>query len=592
MATVIDPTEAQRRLASGDLPQTVGRTSAGQAQAVRTGAPGAPRAPALPPPSPVQPVSGAAAAQLAQITPQEVERNLGRARRAERVQNAASAFNTQRLAQETAPMRAGGVPPGAAAGGAVPPAAAPPAAAPAATPPAGAMARAGQVARVGGGLVAGAMEARNIAAAAQDGPGAALGETAAAGTRLGAATAGARLGAQIPGPPIIKAAGAMVGGGLGYVGGQEGVDVVQDMATRPPVDRNLAAAEAAHYRAMQKEILGGRSNPDHLDDAAFERLVGANTRLKHAEQQMFGGDGGVQGQFRANIHPTGPSVAWGPRTGRAEDFYMQAPRVANDSIPDGAFSSVRGDVLSTPGGGHGTFNGQRLTNQQIQSAAERLGTVPSGGPMGLGVAHSMMTGGETLPLAPARGGGSSFNTRAAFEVADSQRAREADKAHQSRINDLASKAEWAISRGKRKTARAYTDLIGHIGAGSGRDGGQAQQRPTGAQEALAQAEAAQAQAQAQTAGITAQQAQRVAQLQQQLMATSDPEQRAEIQGNINVLTGGGRPSAAQRLQMLEMPTRDGGTIKVPLDPSTGQFVIPDGYNEMLRIYGGMDNTGK
>lgn len=240
-----------------------------------------------------------------------------------------------------------------------------------------------------------------------------------------------------------------------------------------------------------------------------------------------------------------------------------------------AFTNVAPGVLHSEATGGGTLTQeqavQRIIDQRnsAPSAAERL--VGNAGGQAI-IPGSESSGGGI-------GGAPQINNRA------------------STINDLMGQIHTALQSGRRRTAKVLVDQLAAfdgasgkdaaLAAGAGRGGATGKAPKTAIELAKEQAEASKAGSDAQVAQITAAEAQQMAKIRERLAVETDPAKRKELSKTLSSLSGKGGTSA-DKLMMVDVPVGSGldaKTLKLPYDPETNSFRIPDGYAELTGLNG-------
>lgn len=221
-----------------------------------------------------------------------------------------------------------------------------------------------------GSAAALALEGLNIAGAAQrDGVRGAVTETAAAGTRLGAAKLGAEIGGRLPLPGAWKAAGVALGGIAGYAGGQQVVDYARQN-TPPWVSKALDTLSTASDIPSATGAVGRQ-----LGMKAGMRLIqGPNDSVPAPAVQMPAGRmiQGPNAAAAAKLATTAPAAAATQQQNVIGTFQMQG-RPERQVFADGS-------VTPAAAGANGAFSViPAYQGSPAPAAAARLSTPTIGG---------------------------------------------------------------------------------------------------------------------------------------------------------------------------------------------------------------------
>lgn len=240
------------------------------------------------------------------------------------------------------------------------------------------------------------LEGLNIAGAAQrDGVVGAAGETAAAGTRLGAARLGAELGRKIPFLPTPwKVAAGAVGGLAGYAGGQELVDQVRNHTPQSVAD----AVETANFWGARSgntlipgmgDAMFGADNRPRMGPMAEPRKTVADLitggapapvtgPVGSAAASALGGSLGMVGNQGGRLVSTQPAAPAPPAAATAAGkqpvigTYQAQGRPQRQVFADGTVSATTAPV----NGAYSTIPAYQGT----PTAAARLGAPSVSGP--------------------------------------------------------------------------------------------------------------------------------------------------------------------------------------------------------------------
>lgn len=225
-------------------------------------------------------------------------------------------------------------------------------------------------------------------------------------------------------------------------------------------------------------------------------------------------------------------------------------------------------------------DGKTLTPKEIEDAANRLNVIPAAAFSAppTGTAGDRLRYSSEVDAAAAR----NANTRARIaEGNPNARDANAEKRNKT-IDQLTEQAMDAVRGGKRRSARALTDLLGNYAGATAvaRSGTPAGRERTPAEEALSLAQAGKAQTDAETSRIAAQQAATEQGLRERFL-TGTPEEKAEAATALATLSG---KTPAQKIVNLKVPVGEGvnaSEIEIPYDPATGNIVAPP---EMMQYY--------
>lgn len=220
-----------------------------------------------------------------------------------------------------------------------------------------------------GSAAALALEGLNIAGAAQrDGMRGAVTETAAAGTRLGAAKLGAELGGRLPLPGAWKGAGVALGGIAGYAGGQQIVDYAREN-TPPWMSKALDTLSMASDVPSAAAVAGELGSK-----AGMQFIQGPNGSAPKAAAQMPAGRmiQGPNAAAAAKLAAAAPAAAATPQQKVIGTFQMQG-RPERQVFADGS-------VTPAAAGADGAFSVIPAYQGSSTPAAARLSTPAIAGP--------------------------------------------------------------------------------------------------------------------------------------------------------------------------------------------------------------------
>lgn len=255
----------------------------------------------------------------------------------------------------------------------------------------------GRAAR-GAGLLAGFSEASGIANAAMDeGAGAAVRETAAAGGRLGTARLAAEAASRLPIPhPIAKGATTLAAGIGGYALGDAGIEA---MRNAPPSYSNvgIGAGELSRLATAPAPAPGVGRLPAQTVRPTLAGGGGgiASPRMIPA---LRGAAGAVAGAVRAGMGAAQPPAATAAGGVAQSSGGGNATSITGRDLGYGQMQ----DGVRVFSDGSGSGIPRTMTDQQIAGLADgsRVTTIPAANfaRPAPGVAASMATGGQTPAL--------------------------------------------------------------------------------------------------------------------------------------------------------------------------------------------------
>lgn len=360
-------------------------------------------------------------------------------------------------------------------------------------------------------------------------------------------------------------------------------------------------------------------------EQAGRPLGTARDRLTQVENQRAQDFGGVTyldpaNRFTANQGPIAGGATRPPAAGTAPNAPTGTP--AAGAQPSAAPAIAPPDKLTpdTPGSanvanwseaarsafnsttpGTAVINGRVVSPQEIK-ALENRNVISSDAfrNPAPGVAASEATGGRTtleLSAGPTRGNapqtGAGFIDRTYSGGLGGPPTQQ--EAAQKQMKSIVGQIETALGRGKRRTARELTSLLGTVGninndaqrntiAGAPRPLSAAEQLMMGAQTENQQAQTQRERAQTALTGVEIGQRQQVAEVQAQLANTTDPAKRKELEGKLAALGGKAGQSAKDSLIKLRVPIGSGldaREVELPYNPETNQLMIPDAMMQLM-----------
>lgn len=430
------------------------------------------------------------------------------------------------------------------------------------------------------------------------------------GGGLAGGVAGVRMGAMIPGPAWVKAAGSLVGGVAGAVGGQRAAekltgdddsknrlpDGVYQMPAMDDVPRLTADGQPAPAAPLNTDVLrlqqGGKSAM-----ADFDSKFGAGSAAYYINQKAGSNAAtalnmSVSAYQPANTQPKVNIIMPGDTTTRP-------PMLSDMSAAEAMKSNIPGTAV---------INGRVLSPQEIADAGKRLNTVPASAFTNpdVGDLYSQTHGGATptsdqaIALRNSLNGSASaqrmFGTDASGNpVGVSGGIGAPQDPRQSTIQGLMGQISDALRSGRRRTAKILVDQLSAFDRASQGDMDNSLRRDalnkppqpgaqTPAQQALDVARAGAAQTQEQVEQMSLAQAKQAQQIQAALQVETDPGKRKVLQQNLAAITGKGGSSANQ-LKMANFTVGSGldtRTIPVPIDLTTGKPVISPEYIQLIQ----------
>lgn len=418
------------------------------------------------------------------------------------------------------------------------------------------------------------------------------------------------MGAMIPGPPWVKAAGSLVGGVVGAVGGQRAAekltgdddsknrlpDGVYQMPAMDDVPRLTADGQPAPA-PLNTDVLrlqqGGKSAM-----ADFDSKFGAGSAAYYMNQKA--------GSNAATALNTSVSAYQPANTQPKVNFITpDNPTGIRPPAPAGAAARV---AMNSTTPGTAVINGRVLSPQEIADAGKRLNTVPASAftDPDVGDLYSQTHGGATptsdqaIALRNSLNGSASaqrmFGTDAGGNpVGVSGGIGAPQDPRQSTIQGLMGQISDALRSGRRRTAKILVDQLSAFDRASQGDMDNSLRRDalnkppqpgaqTPAQQALDVARAGAAQTQEQVAQMGLAQAKEAQQIQAALQVETDPGKRKVLQQNLAAITGKGG-SSGQQLKMANYQEGHGvntRTIPIPIDMTTGNPVVSPTYLKLLQ----------
>lgn len=431
------------------------------------------------------------------------------------------------------------------------------------------------------------------------------------GGGLAGGVAGARTGAMIPGPAWVKAAGSLVGGVVGAVGGQRAAekltgdddsknrlpDGVYQMPAMDDVPRLTADGQPAPAAPLNTDVLrlqqGGKSAM-----ADFDSKFGAGSAAYYMNQKA-----GSNAATALNMSVS----AYQPANTQPKVYFITPDNPAGIHLPSPADQTPE-QAMNSTAPGTAVINGRVLSAKEIADAGKRLNIVPSSAFTNpdVGDLYSQTHGGATptsdqaIALRNSLNGSASaqrmFGTDASGNpVGVSGGIGAPQDPRQSTIHGLMSQISDALRSGRRRTAKILVDQLSAFDRASQGDMDNSLRRDalnkppqpgaqTPAQQALDVARAGAAQTQEQVAQMGLEQAKEAQQIQAALRIETDPGKRKVLQQNLAAITGKGA-SSGQQLKMANYTVGYGvnaRTIPIPIDMTTGNPVVSPTYRKLLQ----------